>query len=105
MDHEAIRLSAEGLGIILRDDPQEWLRQLTASVNEMLVNDFNRLVAILYRMDIPEKKLRARLLDHPDTDAAELIANMIIERQVQKIQSRQQFKTNEHGEIDEAERW
>ena len=47
--------------------------QLVTFVNELITQDFNQLLTLLYRLDINEKKLKQTLADHPDQNAGELI--------------------------------
>jgi hypothetical protein len=81
----------------------EWWRQLVDAVNDLLVNDFGALVQILYRLDVDENKIRASLAGNVGTDAAELIARLLLERQVQKLEYRKSVKTDLPE--DEGERW
>ena len=76
---------------------------LKEEVNRLINEDFNKLVHILYRIDVPEKKLRQVLNDNPSTDAADIIAKMIMERQMEKVRLRAAFKTNR--DIPEDEKW
>ena|SRR3982750_1663123 len=83
---------------------------LSPLINDLINNDFEKLVQILYRLDIDEKKLRNILAANlpagrQDTglDAGEIIAGLVIERQLQKIRSRREFKRDEN--IDEDEKW
>ena len=69
----------------------ELQQKLTAFINELIVNDFQRLITILYRIDVDEKKLKRILLENAGTDAGEIIASLIIEREIQKIETRKQF--------------
>lgn len=80
------------------------LNELTLFINDLIVNDFAQLVQILYRVDISEKKLKQLLSDNTDKDAGKIIAEMIIERQLQKIKSREQFSQRDKS-IDENEKW
>ena len=73
---------------ISRNELQE---KLTAFINELILNDFQRLITILYRVDVDEKKLKRILKENIGTDAGEIIANLIIEREIQKIETRKQF--------------
>jgi hypothetical protein len=50
------------------------------TINELIKNDFSRLVQILYRIDVSEEKLKYILQLNPNEDAAKLIAAVIIER-------------------------
>lgn len=77
--------------------------KLKEEVNHLINEDFDKLVQILYRIDVPEKKLRQLLMDNPTTDAADTIAKLIMERQIQKARSRAQFKPNR--DIPEDEKW
>ena len=78
--------------------------QLVAFVNELITQDFNQLVLLLYRLDINEKKLKQTLADHPDQNAGELIAQLIVDRQAEKKKSRESFKQKD-WEGSEEERW
>ncbi len=77
---------------------------LAARINDLIEKDFQQLISILYRMDVSEPKLRSVLKENPDSDAGLLIANLMIERQAQKIRSRQQFRQRDNN-IDENEKW
>lgn len=107
MDKElALRDIAGQLGLAIRDkDNLQLIGELAEKVNELLLRDFNKLVSILYRMDVNEIKLRQLLKDNPDVDAGHLIAEMMIERNLQKIKSRQQSNSQRDNNIDENEKW
>lgn len=88
-----------------KNDISDNLRQkLSEYINELINTDFEKLVQLLYRLDIDEKKLKKVLHDNPGHNAAEMISDLIIERQLQKIQSRQQFSQRK-DDIDENEKW
>ena len=77
--------------------------RLCEAVNEMLVHDFNRLVALMYRIDISEIQLKQLLKENPHTDAALLITELILKRQEEKKRSRDSFPPA--TDIPEDERW
>jgi hypothetical protein len=77
---------------------------LVLYINELIAKDFSKLVHLLYAVDVPEKKLKALLAEHPNEDAGRLIALLMIERQEQKRKSREQFKQNE-ADIPDEDRW
>ena len=77
--------------------------QLVFFINHLLLNDFNKLVNILYHVDVSEQKLKTLLQEQPQTDAAELIADLLIQRQEQKIASKQSFKPDD--DIAEEDRY
>ncbi|HET6994004.1 MAG TPA: hypothetical protein VFI06_03430 [Chitinophagaceae bacterium] len=76
---------------------------LSRMLNDLINEDFEKLVQFLYRLDIDEKKLRKILEINTDRDAGEMIAELVIERQLQKIKYRREFKRDEN--IDEDEKW
>ena len=79
--------------------------ELTAQINHLLNNDFQKLIYILYRMDINESKLRRMLRENQGTDAGRIIANLVIEREGQKIKSREESKKNHQDPGDDNEKW
>ncbi|TMI79621.1 MAG: hypothetical protein E6H10_15095 [Bacteroidetes bacterium] len=75
---------------------------LADHINYFITHDLNKLVAILYRIDISEKLLK-RNLEEEGKDAGAIIAEMIIERQIQKVKTREQFKGKD--DIPGNEKW
>ena len=83
----------------------EAFRQKLAEYINMLINqDFNKLILILYRLDVSEKKLKQLLATSPGYNAGNLIATLIIERQLEKIKTRHRYKQPEDT-IPEEEKW
>jgi hypothetical protein len=86
-------------------DERDLLRQqLAVYVNELILHDFDQLVQVLYRVDVEEKKLKSLLKDHPGSDAATLITDLILQRLEAKRQSRQSFSSSKN-DIPNEERW
>jgi hypothetical protein len=77
---------------------------LSAYIHTLIKDNFDKLIVYLYRIDVNEQKLKSLLQQNPDEDAGNIIATLIIERQQQKIKSRQQFSQN-NNEFDEEEKW
>ncbi len=85
--------------------PDDEIREkLIALINELINKDFHALVQLLYRIDVDEKKIRLYLNQNTNEDSASLLADLIIERQLQKIESKKQFRRNKNHESDE-EKW
>ena len=82
----------------------EWLHALSKRINEMVLHEFPRLVEILYRLDIDEKKLALLLKGSPATDVGEIIGKIVIKRQLEKIQSRDAYRHRD-VDIDDDEKW
>ncbi len=104
-DHSVIQDIAREYDLPAVIQPEEMNRQwLAGKINDLLLHDFSRLVAILYRVDVNESKLKSLLKQHPGTDAGLIIADLLIERQLEKKRSREQYRPSA-GEIDENEKW
>jgi hypothetical protein len=83
---------------------EQLLQALSVEINRLINQDFSRLIAILYRIDISEPKLKILLAENKSSDAGRIIAWMILERQKEKQRTRQFFRNNQ-DEIPEDEKW
>lgn len=81
----------------------EMKEHLIVYINHLLLHDFNSLVQILYRVDVSEKKLKELLQQNQQTDAAVIIADLLIERQEQKLKTRKSFRQD--NDIPGEEKW
>jgi hypothetical protein len=101
----ALQMAAREIGLALHQEGyKNWLLQLEEKINSLLVGDFDRLISILYRMDVSELKLKQLLKENQAEDAAKIIALLMVERQAEKIKSRRQFNQRDDN-IDENEKW
>jgi hypothetical protein len=78
-------------------------QKLAVYINDLINCDFEKLIYILYRVDISEKKLKEALASS-SADAGAFIAEMIIERQMQKVKTRSQYR-GENKNISDEEKW
>ena len=85
-------------------DMQPEMMRLAALLNEMILHDFEALLQLLYRVDVPEQKVKQLLRQQPETDAGLLLAGMLIKRQQEKEVLRQKFQSDNTGIADE-DRW
>lgn len=83
---------------------EETKKRLMDLINELIQKDFNALVQLLYRIDVDEKKIRVYLKENKNQDSASVLADLIIDRQQQKIKSRQEFQTKNKKD-DNDEKW
>ena len=86
-----------------KEDANEFIMELAAAIDKLLVDDFPRLVNMLYRVDVDEQRLKSELKDNPHANAGLLIAKLIVERQLKKAETKKQFEGNEN--IPEDEKW
>lgn len=83
---------------------KEKLREnLTVYLNYLLLHDFDKLVYLLYRVDVNEKKVKELLQKNTGTDAAVIIADLLLQRQEEKIKTKQAFQPR--NDIPEEDKW
>ncbi|MDX2003093.1 MAG: hypothetical protein SFW35_11710 [Chitinophagales bacterium] len=68
---------------------------LVNRLSDLIQYDNEKLKWILYRIDVSEKKVLTLLAENPLQEALEGIADLIIERQIEKAISRQQHSSGE----------
>jgi hypothetical protein len=78
--------------------------ELETLINDLIKEDFSKLVQLLYRIDVSEAKLKNILKEHPNEDAGKLIAQIVIERLAATKKARESFSTKSTSIEDDAER-
>jgi hypothetical protein len=66
--------------------------KLVDFINHLIQNDFQKLVSLLYKIDVDEGKLKRILREDAGKDASGIIARLVIERELQKSETRKLFK-------------
>jgi hypothetical protein len=66
--------------------------QLSNHIAEMLNNDTRRLWAILYQIDLDQKAISVAQSEHPDWKDTDVIAELIIHRELKKVLYRNFYK-------------
>ncbi len=61
-------------------------------VEDLMAKDFNRLINILYRIDVSEEKLKEALALSNDNPAS-VVTKMILDRQLQKVETRKKYSS------------
>lgn len=105
-NEELVKEINKKLAIVLPDEItlDELQIQLSAHINQLIQTDFQKLIYLLYRIDVSEPKLKQLLQQHPEEDAGKIIAALIIDRQLEKIKTRQQFSRRDDN-FTEEEKW
>lgn len=96
-------VSVIGGSLLPQTSYQIFREKLAEYISELIDQNFEQLVLLLYRLDVNEKKLKS-LLASANTDSAILIVDLIIERQLQKIHTRKQF-SKPAEDIPEVDKW
>ena len=94
---------ATGGKLTIQNSAALFRESLATYIHELINHDFEKLIHILYRLDVSEKKLKSTLASS-SSNAGMLIAEMIIERQVQKIKTREQFR-QQNSNFSDEEKW
>ena len=79
-------------------------QDLETMINELIKEDFSKLVQLLYRIDVSESKLKNILKANPNENAGKLIAQIVIDRVAAIKKSRESFSNKSPSIEDEAER-
>ena len=78
--------------------------ELETMINDLIKEDFSKLVQLLYRIDVSEVKLKNVLKEHPNEDAGKLMAKIVIERLAATKKARERFSTKSTNIEDDEER-
>lgn len=70
---------------------EELRRWLIEQVSWLIDRDFAHLLRALYLIDVDESRVRRLVEQHEGRDAPAIIADLILERQAQKILSRKKY--------------
>ena len=74
------------------------IEQLEFVLSELLQNHPESFFQLMYRLDIPERKLEESLTDREQ--GISRVANLIYDRQMQKVRSRNEHTQNRTDESD-----
>lgn len=72
---------------------QELYQEILPLIDEMLNDDYIKLMSMLYRIDIDEDFLNRKLKETPNADTDEVITDLIIKRELQKVIIKQMYSS------------
>lgn len=73
---------------------EELFSQLNEHLSKLLDRDYHRLILLLYQIDVSENQIIRTELNFPDVPKSELLAELIILRELKKVLIRNYFKEN-----------
>ncbi|HZH96565.1 MAG TPA: hypothetical protein VEY06_11800 [Flavisolibacter sp.] len=91
------------LHLLTGEERKTFEQALAVYVNGLIQNRFNQLVQLLYQLDVDEQQLRTLLTTYEKENAGSIIAELIIKRQLEKLESRK--KQTPREDIPEEDRW
>lgn len=65
--------------------------QLNVHVSRLLGQNDRLLLALLYQIDVSEKKIHLEAADQPDMDLSEIVTDLILDRELKKVITRNYF--------------
>ena len=83
---------------------EELINYLSIEINILINNNFEKLVSILYRMDVSEQKMKQLLKKNNTENSGIVIARLVIEREQQRIKTKKDFLQNLNTNCTE-EKW
>lgn len=72
---------------------QELYSQILPLIEELLNDDYPKLIAMLYRIDLEEDFLNRKLKENPQADTDEVITDLILKRELQKVIIRDMYSS------------
>lgn len=84
-----------------KDFYKEYIQYLAGKIAELIDHDFEKLLWILYRVDVNENKVRETLAENSLTGGPEILAELIVQRQLEKAATRKAFSTQRPADDDE----
>ena len=75
---------------------------LSGYLSHLISNNPDKLVSILSRVDVSEKMLKENL-QNQEENASSIMAQMIIDRQMEKIKTRERYRSSD--DISGDEKW
>ncbi len=86
-------------GIVLSNN---WEKEFYEYINHLANTNFEKLVYLLYRIDVSENKITALLNSKHATNAGDLIAKAILDRLEEKRITREKYKPTNNGSNEET---
>lgn len=83
---------------------QELKRRLTIYIIELLETNFEKLCNMIYRHDVSEKKFNQALNSGSIELQAENIAELVMERELQKVKTRQMYRREKEEKMKKGQK-
>lgn len=93
---QAIISIAQGLdeaNAVVKPSFEAQFEALVEYIDDLIQRDFNKLISILYRVDVSEEKLKRALHQNPEIPASRIITTMLLERELEKRKWRAMYPT------------
>lgn len=81
----------ESFTLKTEDHREELLEELGRIIQYLLDNDFEKLLNVMYRIDLPEKDVKKVLSTEEPKNLSKTISGMVLDRELQKAKTRIQY--------------
>jgi hypothetical protein len=92
VENEILPIDPSEIVHIEHIDEDLLLKRLTLFINDLLQHNFEKLCALMYRHDVKENLFNDALTLANDEERAKAIARIVIEREMQKLKTREIFR-------------
>jgi hypothetical protein len=90
-----------GIGVEFSGDEglayNEMFVQLTIHFQNLLETNYGKLMALLYQIDLNERTILDSVTEHPELSHAQVLAELVIHRELKKVLLRNYFKNQKRG--------
>ncbi|MCK9401409.1 MAG: hypothetical protein M0Q51_15635 [Bacteroidales bacterium] len=86
----------EGMIIPVSSVDRNMIREkLAILIEHMMQNNFEKLCQAMYRLDVSESKFHQVMTEQPTEEISSSLADLVIEREMQKVRTRITYKRKE----------
>ena len=78
--------------LILQDGNRELREKVKSVIDHFLQSDFEKLLHIMYRLDIDESLFKAVISGTYGNDVSGKLADIVLERELKKMETRKRYK-------------
>lgn len=71
---------------------EELFEQIEPHIKELITSNQSKFMGILYRIDVSEEQLKKAVQEHTAQSFSEIITDLVIKRELQKVVIRSQLK-------------
>ncbi len=109
--HDDLELSPANIPLEGEDAIERLRKWLASTLEVMITQNLEGLLQVLYRLDIAEEKAQVALCNMTADPPALALADLIIEREIQKAKSRAWYRDQlaqkkvQQSDDDEIEKW
>ncbi len=92
------------INIVNQNSVEEVIEYLSHRINDLINTNFEKLISLLYRMDVSEQKIKHLLEKNNTSNAGLVIAPLMVERELQRIKTKKEFLQTPNNNCTE-EKW